>query len=260
MVRLLPYPSGLLPRPLGGLRHQVGSYGRRVTNLFGSSLIGYWKLDEISGTTALDSSLQGNDGAYAGVSLANTALPPAIGGKAPRFDGANGVVNVYSAALNSNFNGAAGTVLIWARVSGSGVYEDGTQRNTFRFLVDASNYVQIYKRGGSNDNRFGFEYVAGGTAISILPAVFSLTTGWVCYGITWNKAADEVRAWRNGAQVLTTQSGLGTWSGNLMNSQCVIGASSTGLTTPWDGWLGHVILLNGAAAAAQIANVYSWGV
>src|SRR5437763_1786933 len=58
--------------------------------------IGYWRLNETSGTTANDLSGNGNNGTYGpGVTLGQPGLPPGVpGDKAALFDGLNGRIVV----------------------------------------------------------------------------------------------------------------------------------------------------------------------
>jgi hypothetical protein len=91
------------------------------------SPLAYWKLDETSGTIAVDSSVNANAAAYVGPTLAaNTFLD---GSPAPNFDGTNDYVNLYSAGLAVDWDAAdpnQGTIALWVRVSGAGVWTDGT--------------------------------------------------------------------------------------------------------------------------------------
>ncbi|MFV1969356.1 MAG: hypothetical protein ACC628_28375, partial [Pirellulaceae bacterium] len=59
---------------------------------------------EASGSISDDLSPQGNDGAYTGVTLGQPGIGD--GRTCPLFDGANDYNNIYSAALNTDFDGA----------------------------------------------------------------------------------------------------------------------------------------------------------
>ena len=78
--------------------------------------IAYWKLDETSGTTAINYGTLGTaaNGTYSGATLGQVAAPG--GGLAPLFDGANDLLNIYSVALQGAFNGATGSALIFGMV------------------------------------------------------------------------------------------------------------------------------------------------
>lgn len=75
-----------------------------------AALIGFWELDETSGTTALDSSGNGANGSHVnGPSIAQTTVDPSLG-TAYRFNGANQEIN-----LGATFNGLTSdfTVSAW---------------------------------------------------------------------------------------------------------------------------------------------------
>jgi len=73
----------------------LGGYGDYVSQVFVDSPIGYWQLDEVSGTIAVDSSGNGRHGTYVGgVTLgAPSAFSNGNIGSA-RFDGASGYVSL----------------------------------------------------------------------------------------------------------------------------------------------------------------------
>lgn len=80
-------------RELDGLLDDVRVYSRALTagqiaELYG--LVGHWKLDEISGTTAADSSGIGNDGTHnGGVTVYAVGPYPGVGDAAAEYDGMN---------------------------------------------------------------------------------------------------------------------------------------------------------------------------
>jgi hypothetical protein len=157
-------------------------------------------------------------------------------------------VNIYSAALNSGFDGTAGSINLWAKVSASGDWTDGTARYMVKISVDANN--QVYIRKSSTSNQIEFGYIAGGTSKTVAKTSVS-TTGWFVVGITWDKAADQVKAYFDGVQVGATQTSLGTWSGSLSSSGCAVGASDSSGSDPWQGYIGHVAVWDLALSEMQ---------
>ena len=149
------------------------------------------------------------------------------------FDGTNDYVTWYSQTLNSFVNPSAGTLLAFAKVSGAGVWTDGTVRFLGRLYADANNYIGIYKP--TANNQLIFQSVFGGVDKSVTISSLSYS-GWFMVALTWDKTADESKMFINGVQVGATQTGLGTWVGNLDSTRAIIGA---GVTTPlnvWSGW------------------------
>jgi len=256
-MRCLQNPVGLINPPLGAL-FGMTSYAHRVMAWFGAALIAYWQMDETSGSTAGDSSPQGHDGIYSGVTLANMPLPGKIGGSGPRFDGANDYVSVYSAGFDSAFDGQVGSAMVWAKVYDASVWTDGVYRHCFNFFVDASNRVHIRKSGGAGNNQMEVWYKAAGVQETIY-ATSLTSTDWVHYAVTWSNVADEVKFFVNGVQAGGTQTGLGSWTGNLSAANTKIGAYDASQLS-WNGWLGHVVVLNRVATPAEIAAVHAWGV
>jgi hypothetical protein len=170
------------------------------------------------------------------------------------FDGTNDLVNIYSSDLNSVFNATEGSVVAWAKVSGSGVWSDGTTRYVMDLEFNGLN--RIWMRKSNVSNQFLINYSAGST--DSLTTVSSIsTTGWFQVAITWNKSSDQVKAYFNGVQTGTTLTGLGTWSGNLTSTSTVIGASTSTGTSPWSGMINDVRLYTRALSATEIAAQYN---
>ena len=239
---------GLLHRPLGGLRLQVGSYAQRTIDLFGSALIGYWKMDETSGTTVLDSSPQGNHGTSSGLGLANLAMPGQIGGYAPYFDGSGGYANVFSAALDADFNGEEGALMGWFQAT-TAEWADSTVRRLVYFEEDGDNRVIMQR---STANKIDCFYEAANTTETRIPDQIN-TAGWYHIAITWSLSNDRMRVYRAGTQFSTEATTLGTYAGGL--TKAIIGATSTTPTEPFKGHIGHVILLNREATAEEVSKV-----
>ncbi len=186
-----------------------------------------------------------------GVTLGSTANGHLTNGYT--FDGTNDLVNIYSTDLNSVFNQSEGTAIVWAKVSGSGVWTDGTSRYIIGLSDGSNNFVVLRK--STISNTLIFNYGAAGTVSAVSAGSIS-STGWMQVAITWSKSSDQVKAYINGAQTGSTQTGLGTWSGNFSNSATIIGASSTGGANPWSGMINDVRLYTRALSASEIAAQY----
>lgn len=251
MTGLIHPPYGVLHSPIGGLRYQLGAYSRRCINLFGSALIGYWKLDETSGTMILDSSPQGNHGTSAGLALANMALPAQIGGKAAYFDGSGGYASVFSAGLDADFNGAEGTLMAWFQATAA-EWGETTLRRLLYFGEDADNRVTFQR---SAANKVDVVYEADNTTEARVPDELN-TANWYHLAITWCKLNDRIRVYRAGAQFGTDSTGLGTYSGGL--TWAMIGATNTSPGNPFKGHIGHVMLLNREASDEEVAKVANY--
>lgn len=166
------------------------------------------------------------------------------------FDGTNDLVDTYSPSLNSIFNPSEGTVTGWAKVSGSGVWTDATFRTIVSLQADANNTILVRKT--STNNTLAFQYVAGSTSTSVTTT--TSTTGYIFVALTWSKGSDQVKAFLNGTQVGSTQTGMGTWTGNLSSSATNIGRS---VNTFWSGQINDVRLYDRALTTDEIAAQYS---
>ena len=231
----------------------LGGYHRKVLATSIANLIGYWKMDERLGTVSFDGSPEGNDGAYTGVALGATGIGD--GRPAPTFDGTNDFNNIYSAALNTDFDGTEGTVMIWGRVSGSGVWTDANVRELVH-LADGSNADRIIMERSATNNQLSWIFDVGATLLSV--GLGSLSTlGFFHMALTWSDSGDEVIAYYNGAQTGTTQTGVPTWTSDLGSTRTCIGARLTSAVNVWDGELAHCALWNTPLSAAQISNLAS---
>lgn len=175
--------------------------------ILADSPVGYWKLDETSGTTAADSSGNGHNGTYTNGPLLNQ---PGFtnGGADPAVDfSGSGLARVAVPAdalgLSSVF-----TVEIWTRAG------YGTTRVSLfdpatagpRLLVGASNGINLAKSGTGGGN------IAQATAPSVSPTVW--------HHVAWvkNGDGDIGIVYIDGqaiAMTLTANLAIPTWAGSL---------------------------------------------
>lgn len=222
------------------------TYSEKVNGIAPANLIGWWKMAEPSGSVSTDSSSQANNGAYTAVTLGQTGIGDGL--TAASFDGSTSFNNIYSAALNTDFNGQLFTVAGWAKVSAAGVWTDATARTLLRLRVDANNDLNIART--TTDDTLRAIYVAGGTSKNVSTTLSP--TAWFHWAVTVSLAGDVLKFYINGAQVGSTQTGLGTWAGALTSTVCVIGAVSTVPGSVWSGLSAHVLLYNTVLSDAQV--------
>lgn len=223
------------------------AYLGKLLALFGSSVVAYWPMSEPSGTVALDASGNGRNGAYTGVTLGASGIGD--GRTATSFDGSTSFVNVHSASLAAAFNGSAGTLMVWAKVSGAGVWTDGVARRPV-YISDAGGNDRVILLKESVNNAFTWYRQGTGTADSVSKLSFSPTT-WQHYALTWSESADELKAYLNGVQEGATQSTLGVFADAI--TVAIVGASSTVPASVWSGSLAHAVILNRVATPAELA-------
>lgn len=242
-----------MPYPISAVhsRRFVAAYADRMRMLFGANLIGYWPLWEASGATANDISPQANNGTYSNVTLAQAGIGD-VRTSGLFVPASESLVNVYSAGLAADFSTTAGTIAIWVKVSGAGVWTDTITRMIYQ--LHTVNEIDVYA---------GFIKIDIGGIAKIYcsfrlnnvwkDVVFvTTTTGWFHVASTWDTVADQVKVYFNGAQTGATQTTLGSHAGPITAASIGNHINTGG---PWDGNLAHAILLTRAATAPEIAEM-----
>lgn len=243
-----------LPLTIGtgrALLAQSGNPALRYTNKVKAlGPIAYWPQAEPSGTTIVDESGNGRNGTYVGVTLGQPGIGD--GRTAAGYDGVTSYGNIYSASLAGAWNGQELTISTGVRITDAGIWADVLSHRFVYISVDANNRVYLEKQGIPGNLLCA--YVAGGTLKAVSWASGSPTT-WLHVAITASKTADQMKFYVNGAQVGTTQTGLGTWVGALASTLCCIGAQNTTPTNAHKGVAAHTAIFNRALSAAEIASL-----
>lgn len=245
-----PLHNELAGRPSAVVGGQSGTNTiiTRILKTQFASLVGYWQLGELSGTTAIDSSNTAANGTYAGtVTLAQAGIGD--GSLSALFAGGRVDLSSVTAAIDTAIGDKSkGTLFSWVKVANAGVWTDATIRGIMHIGVDANNRFFINKNNTSNE--IAFSHRAGGT-VKTVTTTFSATT-FFSVALTWDKVADEVKAYVNGAQVGTTQTTLGVFAGTLTNGFSAIGDSSSAGSQPFSGSIAHSTLWKVALTPAEI--------
>lgn len=227
------------------------SPGANINLRGGSFVIGggqYAEFDDVSVTE-----VNPLNGTVSGATMGATGIGD--GETSYSFDGSNDYVNIYSSEINSVFNPDAGTLLAWAKVSDAGVWEDGSYRAITYLAADANNQIKLLK--WTTNNQMAFGITSGGTSKSVYDTSLNGSTNIFMVAMMWDKTADEFKAFINGSQVGTTQTGLGTWVGNLSSTGTILGGGNTTPIYPWSGSIGHTALWNTALTPTEIAALYA---
>ena len=224
---------------------------RQILETEPDSLIAYWPLNEADGTIAINNEgTSARNGTYIDTVL-NGALGP---DNRPAPDFSNGTCDIYSASFDGVFDGSEGTVVMWIKVSDSGIWTDGVNQKPLSITDDANNFIVI---DNNADNTIRFRQKGGGTALSIEDNGFNGNVDWIHLALTWSETADEVKAYVNGTQTGGTQAGMGVWNGGGLNSaQTVIGSGTTTGSDSWGGYIAHVAIWTYPLTQAQIAAIY----
>ena len=208
------------------------------------NLVGWWKLDESSGSTAGDSSGNG----YNGTLINDVAWSPSGG----QFDGAASFYNTSNTGDQIEFSTAgmsesAGTVALWARPE--------TERYHFIFGTknDAGNRIQLYISSGTLlDLGLGDSYQKD-LDIASLP----LNT-WSHIALTWDGTNYIVYVDAN-SETSGTYSGLSSLSAtaNLGNNGDYHTADRT---AAFDGRIDDAGIWDEVLDAGEIADIYNHGI
>ena len=217
-----------------------------VTELYGKTdkLVAHWKLDELTGTTAADSSPSGLDGTFTNGTILNCAGPyPDEGAVAAEFDGVDDRVTLPPA--NFNYSGGL-TLAAWIKPSGPG--------------TPSKAIVSFSAGAGSNDIWLGWQpgigleilltdTVAGGTR-SAADNVEPQVDVWEHCVVTID-AGGNAKLYRNGVE---TGSGFVSLPANVARNQNYIGHSV--YNDPFPGCIDDVRVYTRALSSAEISELY----
>jgi hypothetical protein len=172
------------------------------------------------------------NGDHSNVTIAQPSGVSGLPYSALYVPGSSSYTDIYSAEQNSIFNPASGCAFALAQVSGAGVWTDGTARWLFNYRADSENLVDI--RRTTTNNQMVCTLEANNVEKRVLFTDLNGTLDMFFITSNWDTTADQLIAYANGSAV-GTQTGLGTWVGNLDSGATTIGASSTVPANIWDG-------------------------
>ena len=211
------------------------------------NIIGYWKLNETSGTTAANSTAAGSarDGSYTSVTLAQITGPSAGMGQAGLWNGTSSTVNIFTASLGGAINGDAGTLALWIKVLDSSIWSGTTRFASYLEFADANNQVGHYLAATNTIN--GRRRAAASTENS---SRTTSTTAWFHFAVTWDKAAGQLYTYLDGVQS-TVVAISATMSGSL----AVARIGSAAVSSFWSGYLAHAVIASRALTQVEITKL-----
>ena len=163
--------------------------GAQVTRQ--DDLVGWWKFDEESGTSAPDASGAGNDG-----TLVNTDDDEWVSGKfgnALDFDGTDDYVDIVgseSLNLTDNFS-----ISYWVKHPGG--------NDNFTVMSKGTNCIWFVGVGHTGDQMKIYNYVYQSGWKNPNPVVLALVDTWYHIVVTVDVSADEVKSYRDGSLQFT---------------------------------------------------------
>lgn len=188
-----------------------------VANATDPNLVGWWKLDETSGTIAADSSGKGHNGTVVG---SPKWIAGHIGG-ALRFNG-NGYVSLPIGSVISSL--AESTFAIWVNWSGRPDPNQGGWQRIFDFGTDTGNYIYLCPSTGASNAAMRVAIVAGNNVWDEFDAnTGALPRGWHHVAVTISRSSRTITMYLDGNDVGS-------------KTDCVNTVSDLGATT--NNWLG----------------------
>lgn len=222
-----------------------------------NGLIAYYSLDENSGTTTADASVNSNNGSFVSGPTWTTGKL----GSAVSFNGSNGqsVSVPDNTALNT---GSQMTLSLWANQSSGTLnkalashwnYTGGSVSGSWALQVsgDSTSRLQFFVADSQTDPGNNYAETAASTWS---------TGGWhhitVVYDGTQSTAANRVAIYIDGAAASTATAG--TLPATLQDaaSPLMIG-DFTGLNRTWNGAIDHVKIFSRALSAAEVNAEYN---
>ena len=214
-------------------------------------LVGYWSLDDASGTTATDHSGQGNTGTL-------TNGPTWVDGKkggALDFDGSNDYVTLPSSA---SFKGQdTATVSLWYKPDQNPSEEAGIYYES----TSDSNYTRLgFFHNTSGDLAAVSRDSETGSAYAINQSDFFSAGEWYHLVMTYDAVSDEFILYTDGSQAGINTVSKGAFSGTSPGTSVVIGRYPSTYTPGYvNGQIDDVRIYNRALSATDISALYNSG-
>ncbi len=212
--------------------------------ILGNNPIAYYRLGELSGTTAIDRSGHGLDGTYLnGVTLGQAGAIVGDPNTAAAFDGQNDLVQVGDSPLLQFSHGVTFEAWVYPTDASSDepvVAKEGTWQQTYWFGVYQGHFGLLLNDGSQN-----------GWALQARSSGSISNLRWQYIASTWDGTT-----WRNYLDGQLVQSG--TWTGQIATSYAplTIGSNSLFDSTKFNGTIDEVAIYDHALSAEQITSHY----
>jgi hypothetical protein len=210
------------------------------------SLVGYWKFDEGSGTTAFDSSGNGNNGTWSGSGTHYTTGK--VGSYAGQFNGSDDYVN---GGNGTSLNPTKITLAVWVKANSFGNSKRIIEKAYTSFGEPYSQYNFIIGDTAPYDY-FAFQASINGTRKQAAIPHGSVTTG-VWYYVVGTFDGTNLRIYLNGIEKAVTSA-----SGNISSydTNFLIGKMGASESYFFNGSIDEVAIYNRALSAAEIKAQY----
>jgi hypothetical protein len=227
-----------------------------VAELYG--LIGYWKLDEASGTTAADSSYFANNGTVSGTATWTTGK--VSGGESFNYSNGDDYITIPNSSQLNAVQQSSYSIAVWFKPNSTPPSANANE-----------NYYAILSKAGSSpigigyraDNKFEINQFlsTGSTYEAISPATYSPGSFHHLVG-TFDVSAGQLKLYMDGQLVTTTAFTAGTAGINDGTLQWHIGICTPGgasLKFDADGTADDVRIYNRAITAEEVTQLFGSG-
>ena len=216
-----------------------------ISKVLGYSPIAYWPLNESAGAAAAICQIDTDqNGTPSNVTFGDTLGPDGVN-YAPSFNGISSTISIDTAALEAAFDGDEGTISIWIKVSGSGVWTDGIYRTMLSLYGDSANNFRIQKTNANNN----FRVLRLVTDESDIYSATQSTTDWFNFCMRWSVTGGKVEYFIDGSEIVGELSITNSYNSSTF-SHATIG--SFGSSYWWSGWLAHVAVFDSALSDEAI--------
>jgi hypothetical protein len=238
------------------------SYRGVVRSLPG--LIGYWRLQETSGTSAADD-LGAHHGTYEGTYTLGETGPFGGAHKAVFFDGTSGRVDLGWVPTNSSKRSVVAWVRATAALPSRRVYDEQAGTGTIwgMYLGTGPNAVAGGVSGHLNGGIAGnnFSRPAGSAASPLNNGLWhhiAVTVDGVSGAVF---TAAQTQLYYDGVRVPTGARSDDAYAGTVRNAPTTATTAKIGCGTPetgnfWQGWISEVSLYTSVLSAAQVLQLY----
>ncbi len=223
-----------------------------ILETYGDDLIRLWPLDERSGTSARDLSVNKSTGTYSGVVLRADTIQN--GDHALTHDGVNDYVDIET-DLHADMNFDEHTIGIFTKTAS---WTSGTQDYLIRINETGGSGGEIRIYRPSVNNQMNFRRNGGGTTKTITfgmsPSVF-----FFC-AYTCSIANDRIRGYIDGTLSGTPQTGNVAWDDTGPVAAGVnIGAGNQSGLQAWDGQTALAFIANRESTAVELLRIAKGG-
>ena len=208
-----------------------------------ADLLGYWKFDEGRGNIAIDSSSSGNNGTIVG-----PARKPVTIGYALDFDGRDDYVEIASDPGLDNLDAVTMTAWIYPHADFH-----------WHVLDKGDGDKRMYAEGAERTLNGRIRYIGSHAYSASVGGTVELNK-WQHIAMTWSRATNRTRLYRNGAEVQYDIQEIG--SGSILDDTSypyTIGArGALGDATFFDGLIDEVRLYGYALTEEEIRDIYNY--